>query len=627
MTAEQPGPVEPLEYLRVLRRRKLFVALAVLVGVVAGWVSAPGHASQAPPIYRATHTLILNLSIPVKTYNLDQAAVLVTNGAVPQAVAAKIGPGTDPVQLAGKISAQAQAALGTIDITAVDADPNFAVALADDFAQGLVDDLSAGVIKNWEDQRGELQQKVDELQAQIDAAEANGAVRNVISSLNAQSSTAQARLAQLDANPPQASLSTLESARAAVITKSGFKPPDSKPARALLLGLIGFGLGIGLAFAAERLETRLTTKASAERAFGLPVVAEIPNLANAKRHQGELMTATQPAAPFVEAYRGLRTMVLLKALDIAHTDSGGATDPARGGKVLVVVSPSSGEGKTTTAAHLAALLAEAGNSVLVVSADFRRPRVHELFAVNRAPGLSEVLALHNPVPLRSLDLSTPVKGVTLLPSGSPVDNPAPLLGATVELMRGARPLFDFIVVDTAPLLVANDASELIRAADMVLVVARSRRTGIESCERSAELLRRINAPVIGTVLVGASDMPAAYRYYRYRYYGATSPPTLSQRLRRNTKDDVSKDTPVRSTPDSEEAPRSRGQRRRDRSDRSARRSRDKRSRVATVIDEPRDASVAEPAPAPVPRATNGSGEYESTDESLFEFWQEFKERR
>jgi len=109
--AEQPDPLEPLEYLRILRRRKWFVALAVLVGVVAGWVSAPGHSTKAPPSYRATHTLILNLAINVRQYNIDQAAVLVTSGAVPQAVAAKLGPGSDPVVLAGKVSASPNAAV------------------------------------------------------------------------------------------------------------------------------------------------------------------------------------------------------------------------------------------------------------------------------------------------------------------------------------------------------------------------------------------------------------------------------------------------------------------------------------------------------------------------------------
>src|SRR3954462_6614712 len=141
------------------------------------------------------------------------------------------------------------------------------------------------------------------------------------------------------------------------------------------------------------------------------------------------MTATNPAAPFVEAYRGLRTIVLLKALDLDHADEASGLPPP-GGKGGIVSAPGAGEGKTPTTAHLAALLAEAGRSVLVMSADFRRPRVHELFGVEGAPGLSEVLAPHSPLPLRSLDLSTPVKGVKLLSSGKAVENPAPLLGAT-----------------------------------------------------------------------------------------------------------------------------------------------------------------------------------------------------
>jgi hypothetical protein len=209
----------------------------------------------------------------------------------------------------------------------------------------------------------------------------------------------------------------------------------------------------------------------------------------------------------------------------------------------------------------------------------------------------------------------------LLASGAAVDNPAPFLGATVELMRGARPLFDYVIVDTAPLLVANDASELIRAADMVLVVVRARKTTIDACERAAELLRRIDAPAIGTVLVGASDMPTAYRYYRYRYYSATQPPSLWQRLRGGQSADDGRIEPAE-----EEVPR-RGRFKveeptepgRRRSARKSRRRGSSAPSPAAWADEP-----AESAAAGAP--TNGSSGAHS-DESLAEFWQEFKERR
>ncbi len=610
--------MEPLEYFRILRRRKLFVALAVLAGVVAGWVSAPGDTGAKLPTYKATHVLLLNPAIPAKSFNLDQAALLVTTGAVPQNVAAKLGQGADPTVLARKVNSKADPTLGTVSITATDTDPAYAVAVSDAFAQALVDDLSSDGQARWQQQHDTLQTTVNTLQTQI--TDLDGTFDPKVSSpakaqfdaLTSQFQTAQAQLINLNAQgPPAAPLTTLQAARPLPTSSSGLKPPDSKPARAALLGFLGLVLGVGLAFAAERLETRLTTKRSAEAALGLPVIAEIPNLPKSRASGDELMTATQPAAPFVEAYRGLRTMVLIKAMDLDHAE-GAAGSSTRRGKVLVVVSPGASEGKTTTTAHLAALLAEAGHSVLVMSADFRRPRVHELFGVDYSPGLAEVLAPLDPVPLRSLDLSTPVKGVKLLPSGEPVDNPARLLGATVELMRGSRALFDFILVDTAPLLLANDASELIQAADMVLVITRAHRTSIDSCERSAELLQRIDAPVMGAVLVGASDVPSTYRYYRYRSYSAKKPPTLSQKLR-------GADQPAASSHDAPPPParaaaEPEGRRRRERGEHRARRGEELRRRDAEQ-------------PTPTNGAGNGVSDPELTNEALSEFWQEFKERR
>src|SRR5205823_4509634 len=134
-----------------------------IVGVVAGWVTAPGESDNKAPQYRATHTLILAPTINSKVFNIDQAALLVTTGVIPQNVATKLGAGTDPVKLAKKISATSNAPLGTLDVTATDVDPNYAVALADDFAQGLVDDLSQEGLQRWQAQHDTLQTSVTNL--------------------------------------------------------------------------------------------------------------------------------------------------------------------------------------------------------------------------------------------------------------------------------------------------------------------------------------------------------------------------------------------------------------------------------------------------------------------------------
>jgi receptor protein-tyrosine kinase len=191
----------------------------------------------------------------------------------------------------------------------------------------------------------------------------------------------------------------------------------------------------------------------------------------------------------------------------------------------MLTSPSAGEGKTTSAAHLAAMLAEAGKRVLVVSADFRRPRIHELFDVAREPGISDVLGQGAGVEgLAGLQLATPFDGVCLLASGKPVANPANLLRDTAALITAARQLFDYVVVDTAPLLVANDATELAGVADMVIVLARAGRTSRDLARRSTEVLRRIEAPLLGVVVVAAHDTPTAYGYYRNRYYSEADAP-------------------------------------------------------------------------------------------------------
>ncbi|HEV7863268.1 MAG TPA: CpsD/CapB family tyrosine-protein kinase [Acidimicrobiia bacterium] len=197
---------------------------------------------------------------------------------------------------------------------------------------------------------------------------------------------------------------------------------------------------------------------------------------------------------------------------------------------MVVTSPAAGEGKTTTVAHLAAMLAEIGRSVVVVSADLRRPRLHQYFDRSGAPGLVDVLANGQGAPaFDDLDLATSVRGVRLVQSGPPVENPAPLLEHAGDLLRAARKMADFVLVDTPPLLVANDAVDLAGHADGVLLVARAGRTSVEAAERSAELLDRLEIPVVGVVLVASEEASSAARHYASRYY---SEPERASRLHR-----------------------------------------------------------------------------------------------
>jgi capsular exopolysaccharide synthesis family protein len=455
-------------------------------------------------MFRATHVLLYQPQGNLN-YNLDQLALLATSGDVPTRVAARLK--IDRNKVRANVSAVAQADVSTLSIKAQSAQASEAVALADVTAEELANTIDAG-------QNATYQAELSRLAGQVEAARArlNG-VKNPADQAAARNDLASAEQAlhqYQSAGPPKSQLQTLEPAVAAPAPSAvaGLHAPSSKPVRAGLLGGFGVLIGVAIALTVNQLDSRIRSKASAEQAFGSPVIAEVPIIP--KGSQGQLLARTQPSSAFVEAYRGLRTYVALWAPGKAQDD---------GHRVIVITSPSPSEGKTTTVAHLAAMLAEIGRSVVVISADLRRPRVHQYFDLAEGPGLTEALgATPGPPNFHGLDQATSVRGVRLLPSGVPVDNPAPLFQYAGELLSAARRLAEFVLVDAPPLLVANDAAELARHADGVLLVARAGKTPIEAAQRSAEVLERLEIPVVGSVLVASEAASSVSRYYASRYY-------------------------------------------------------------------------------------------------------------
>ena len=295
-----------------------------------------------------------------------------------------------------------------------------------------------------------------------------------------------------------APLRTLEPAVASAVASDDVAGPRSRRDRALMLAVFGLVLGIGAAFAVERFDNRIGSKSAAEEVLGVPVMAEVPFIPRSDRDR--LLTTGAPSS-FLEAYRGLRT-----GFDrwIPRADNGR-------GPVIVVTSPTAGEGKTVTVAHLAVTLAEIGRSVVVISADLRRPRLHLYFDRPREPGLADVLrGAPDTRRLTDLNLVTAVRGVSFVSSGTPVDNPSAILDRIGDHLDSARSLADIVLIDSPPLLTASEAADLARHADGVLLVVRAGRTSTGAAARSVELLERLGIPVVGAVLV-ASDASALRR--------------------------------------------------------------------------------------------------------------------
>jgi capsular exopolysaccharide synthesis family protein len=523
--------MDPLQYLRLLRRGWRILLVCVLVGLAAAWVTAPSPKEDVGPVirsYQATRTMISTGESGLQS--LAQAALFVRVGDVPQRVAARLGPEEDPAVLAAQIRVTTDSDLGTLTLSARNSDPDRAALLANLFGEELVGWLIDNERASQQAQADAAVARMDDLRGQINSYDARlaGGGGDVVEaerdSLVNQYRLAYEQFQQLASEgPPSPAFSTIEEASPVPIAAGGFEAPASRSSR-LVLGLVGaLVLGAALIFVRDRFDTRVRTKEIAEKVFRLPVIAEVPPL---RRRLGanQVMSLTDPASAYAEAHRALRTAIMFvkrnaeQAEPSANGNGHGPGSPPRSLKVVLVTSPGPSEGKTTTVANLASSFAEAGQKVLVLSCDFRRPRVHKLLGVaDDAPGISDVLLSgREPHELRALVVDTSIPNVKLLPAGTVVDNPAELLAGEKALVNAARGLADIVLIDTPPLLVANDASELMGSADITVIVARSGKTTRESALRAVEMLERLEAPALGVALVGAPSIPTSRRYY-YRY--------------------------------------------------------------------------------------------------------------
>ena len=215
-----------------------------------------------------------------------------------------------------------------------------------------------------------------------------------------------------------------------------------------------------------------------------------------------LVAAEHPKSPPAEAYRGLRTSIQFIGLD-------------RTIKTVQITSPAAADGKTTTSANLAVTMAESGQNVVLVSCDLRRPRIHEFFGLANNFGFTSVLV--GDTRLEDALISVPKFGnLTVLPSGPVPPNPSELLGSTK-----ARDVFallaqaaDVVIIDSPPVLPVTDAAVLAGHVDAVVIVAAAQTTTRRDISRSIEVLNRVEAPIVGVVLNGASEADC-YVYYRY----------------------------------------------------------------------------------------------------------------
>lgn len=282
-------------------------------------------------------------------------------------------------------------------------------------------------------------------------------------------------------------------------------PVIPKKTRNIAVGLaLGLMLGVGLAVVLDVIDNSVKDRQMLEELTGTALVGSIP--LDKERRKQPAISFDADNSPTAEQFRKLRTNLKFLAVD----------NPPR---VFVVTSSVPSEGKSTTALNIALALAEAEHNVVLVDGDMRRPALHKYLDLSGVVGFSTVLS--GGVSLDDALQKTRFPGLAVLASGSVPPNPSELLGslAAKHLLSEMRSKFDYVIVDSTPLLAVTDAAIIGAGADGVLIVTKFGHTKREHLRHAVEGLESVGAPLLGAIFTMVPTRGAESYGYNYSYYG------------------------------------------------------------------------------------------------------------
>ncbi len=278
--------------------------------------------------------------------------------------------------------------------------------------------------------------------------------------------------------------------------------------------LVGIGLGIMLLLFIDRLDDRMVSFNELKESFDEEVVGQVPReKSRGPKRQVALIGPTDDRHTFVEAYRNLRSSLLYMA------------EPEARPKTILVTSSVPNEGKSLTAANLAITMANSGSRVLLVDADSRKGALHDRFQVPAVPGLTEVLG--QGLNWKEAVQSTKYPNLFLMPQGTFAPNASELFisDATPRFLQDAAAQYDYLVLDTVPVMAADDVTSLAPHVDGVIFLIRAEFTSARVARAALYALYQRKVRVLGLVFNSARPSFEDYYYYRYRGYYKKYPAT------------------------------------------------------------------------------------------------------
>lgn len=272
--------------------------------------------------------------------------------------------------------------------------------------------------------------------------------------------------------------------------------------------------GIAIALGLESLDNRIRTDTDLEKLLALPVTGLVPRMMGQPMAALPKVTYVDPLSPLSEAYKFIRTDLLLSAND----------EPTN---VVMVATAKPGQGGTTTAANLAISLALDGKRVVLVDADMRRPQLHSIFKTLNDQGLSNVLTGEKDPD--EVMVATEIPNLFLMPAGPTPINPSELIGSSrmVNMIEALRCSADFVLFDTPSAIAFTDSVVLSRFMDGVLLVVRAGQVARGAELQVKNLLNKANARIVGLVLNDVQPESVDSYYYHSHYYPNTRPAGLA----------------------------------------------------------------------------------------------------
>jgi Mrp family chromosome partitioning ATPase/capsular polysaccharide biosynthesis protein len=531
LPAESECPVTVQQMLHTLWKRKLTILVCVVVAVAA----ALAYAKVATPSYQSS--ALVQTTTPSQTgtttgssFTLPDPVQELSSTGV-QIAAAKALHDPSPQALAGQVSGTVDPTTGTMTITGTGSTPEQAQAVTKAFSEAYVAEvqrLAQAQVDKYTVALDGVNAKIATLQAQQQGVP-NALTTAQISALTQTASTLQAAQSTIQIGMPYAVVQVA----ATPGTSTGLGT-----SKLVALGVIaGLLVGCGIAFVREQFDDRVRIAPTTGETLEGPVLGELPEDADVKKGKVSLALVEAPQSALAEAVRDLRTSLRVLLVDEQSP-------------VLTVTSPEPGDGKTFVTANLAASWALTGSRVIVVSADFRRPRLEEAFGLDASgkPGLSDLITANWKTdtpdkgatgtarrPARSTAprtargsgdasvadhlLATEVDGLRLLPVGTLPDNPSELFDSPgmQPVLDHLRLLADIVLLDTPPVLASPDTAILGGLTRGALVVASEGRTANTDLERASKRLEATGCPVLGVVLNHVRHTTAGnYQAYAYR---------------------------------------------------------------------------------------------------------------